>query len=40
MTAQKMGDTTTARAALAKAVSNSADFQGKDEARRTLAQLK
>ena len=40
MTAQKLGDSGTARAALTKAVAASTDFEGKDEARRTLAQLK
>lgn len=40
MTAQKLGDTTMARAALTKAVGASNDFAGKEEARKTLAQLK
>lgn len=40
MTAQKLGDMNTARAALSKAVATSGDFEGKDEARRTLAQIK
>lgn len=40
MVAQKLGQTETARAALTKAVSSPQDFPGKDEARRTLAQLK
>jgi len=40
MTAQKLGDNGTARAALTKAVAASTDFEGKEEARRTLAQLK
>lgn len=40
MTAQKLGDTDTARAALTKALAAPGDFEGKDEARRALAQLK
>jgi tetratricopeptide (TPR) repeat protein len=40
MTAQKLGDTTTARAALTKAAGASSDFAGKEEARKALAQLK
>jgi len=40
MTAQKMGDIDTARAALTKALAAPGDFQGKEDARRALAQLK
>jgi Flp pilus assembly protein TadD len=40
MTAQKLGDTTMARAALTKAVGAPNDFAGKEEARKALAQLK
>jgi tetratricopeptide (TPR) repeat protein len=40
MTAQKLGDTTTARAALTKAAGATGDFAGKEEARKALAQLK
>jgi Flp pilus assembly protein TadD len=40
MMAERMGDTTTARRALGKAVASSGSFAGKDEARRALAQLK
>lgn len=40
MTAQKLGDTLRARAALTKAVAAPADFDGKEDARRALAQLR
>lgn len=40
MAAEKMGDTTTARAALTKAVGASSEFAGKEEARKALARLK
>ena len=40
MAAQQLGDTASARQALTKAVSSPANFTGKDEARKALAQLK
>jgi Flp pilus assembly protein TadD len=40
MAAEKMGDTTTARTALTKAVGASSEFAGKEEARKALARLK
>jgi Tfp pilus assembly protein PilF len=40
MVAQQLGDTAVARRALAKAVSSTANFTGKEEARKALAQLK
>jgi hypothetical protein len=40
MVSQQLGDLGTARQALTKAVSSPANFAGKDEARKALAQLK
>jgi len=40
MVAQQLGDTAVARRALTKAVSSSANFNGKEEARKALSQLK
>jgi Flp pilus assembly protein TadD len=40
MLSQQLGDVASARQALTKAVSSPANFSGKDDARRALAQLK
>jgi Flp pilus assembly protein TadD len=40
LAAQRLGDTATARQALTKAASSSANFPGKEDARKALAQMK